>query len=420
MSESIKSVSDVVRYLKNKLDNDFAIQSILVEGEVSNLTKHSTGHWYFSLKDDKSKMNCVMFSSYNKRVNFIPKEGDLVLVRANTTVYESSGSLQLNCIDMKSSGVGDLLLQYELLKKKLAAEGLFDKDTKKPIPLYPSKIGIIVGAKTAAREDIVKTLQRRWPIATIFEYNSLVQGENAPSELIRALLRADYDNLDVLIIARGGGSIEDLWAFNDEALARVIHTLKTPIISGVGHEIDYTITDYVVDLRAVTPTAAAEHATPDINTIISTINTNKLMLERLINRKLESNIQKLDLLTSNLSNTKTMFKDKRNVISNNVTKMHHLLTNQINDYKYNVKNNKRLNFVYIENILNNAKQHYKKEVFGLDAYSPLKSLVRGYSLVLLDNNVVNSINQLSINDRINIRVTDGTLNCDVKEIKELK
>ncbi|MEF9968454.1 MAG: exodeoxyribonuclease VII large subunit, partial [Longicatena sp.] len=250
MSQAVVKVSTLVSYLKSKIDQDNYLQRILVCGEISNFVRHRSGHWYFTLKDEVSRLSCVMFSSSASRSKYIPKDGDKVILQANTSIFESSGQLQLYVTGIKLDGVGDLYVQFELLKKKLFNEGYFDENHKLSIPKYPLQIGLITGKNTAAREDVISTLQRRWPIANLIEINTLVQGDTAAKQICDAIKQMESMDVEVILLVRGGGSIEDLWAFNDENLAKVIYHCSIPIVTGVGHEVDTTIVDYVSDLRA--------------------------------------------------------------------------------------------------------------------------------------------------------------------------
>ena len=260
MSQNVYSVSALVHYIKQTLDNDIRIQSILIKGEISNFTNHRSGHWYFTLKDARSKISCVMFSSHARRCNILLKEGMKVIVTASVSMYEAGGSVQLYVTAVRSDGLGDLFLQLEEVKKKLAAQGLFDPQKKKPLPQYPMRIGVITAKTGAAVQDILTTISRRWPLAEVVVYPSLVQGIQASGAIVENLRKADQGGHDVILLARGGGPIEDLWCFNEEAVARAVFAMHTVIVTGVGHETDTTLVDYVSDARAPTPTAAADHA----------------------------------------------------------------------------------------------------------------------------------------------------------------
>ncbi|MFA6936333.1 MAG: exodeoxyribonuclease VII large subunit, partial [Bacilli bacterium] len=257
------SVSLINRYIKDVLEKDYKLRNLSIIGEISNLKMHQSGHWYFTLKDEFSRISAVMFSSYASKVRIKIQEGMKVIVSANIGLYEQGGTYQLYVTEIIPQGVGSLYVEFEKLKKKLFDEGLFDDSNKVKIPRFCQKIGIVTAPKGAAVKDIITTIKRRWPIAELVLIPSLVQGEGAAFSIVEALDIADKLNFDVIICGRGGGSIEDLWPFNEEIVARKIYSMKTPIVSAVGHEVDYTISDFVADLRAPTPTAAAEIVTPN-------------------------------------------------------------------------------------------------------------------------------------------------------------
>ncbi|MED4602401.1 exodeoxyribonuclease VII large subunit, partial [Paenibacillus validus] len=260
---TIYSIKELNRVIKNKLEADDALQNVWVRGEISNFTHHSSGHMYFTLKDADSRLKSIMFASYNQRLGFIPKEGTKVLACGNISVYERDGAYQFYVTQMQPDGIGSLYLAYEQLKKKLEAEGLFAPERKKPIPAFPRAIGVITSPTGAAVRDIIITLQRRYPSVPVLLYPVLVQGKQAAPSIVRAVEEMNRLNeVDVLIVGRGGGSLEELWAFNEEIVARAIYASVLPVISAVGHETDFTIADFVADLRAATPTAAAELAVP--------------------------------------------------------------------------------------------------------------------------------------------------------------
>ena len=287
MSQNAYSVSELLHNIKINLESTPAFRSFWLKGEISNYTAHRSGHWYFTLKDEGARVSCIMFANYTLGVHFPVKEGDKVLVKASVSVYPPQGSLQITVSQMSLDGIGDLFLQFEKLKKKLYEEGLFDPAHKKSLPRYPESIGIITGAKTAALQDILKTLNLRWPGLQTTIYESLVQGEGAASQIMAQLQRADQQGHQVLILARGGGSIEDLWAFNDERLARVLYQLKTPLVTGIGHEVDVTIADYVADLRAATPTAAAQAVVRDFREVQTETKQLARILQKLIKQRLD-------------------------------------------------------------------------------------------------------------------------------------
>jgi len=465
MPKNVASVTSLVSYLKRQLDKDGKIQNLFVRGEISNFTQHRSNHLYFTLKDKGSRIACVMFKGNAQSLNFHPKNGDQVLLNVNTSLYINSGSLQLYVNSMELDGVGNLFLNFEKLKKQLESEGLFNIRHKKTINRYPKKIGIVVGKNTAAREDIITTLARRWPIAELFEINTLVQGEMASSQIINSLLTLDKKSCDTIILARGGGSFEDLNCFNDEGLARVIFNLQTPIITGIGHEVDFTIADFVADIRAATPTASAEVCVNDILEVKNVIDINKSKLNNLcyniINSKKRElkNLQNAQIFT----NPSIIFKQKNLKIANleqgldnflytfqnkssKLEKLQNKLVNFINDtIKYNqvtlnncqkhmeialigIKQGKEESLSNYQNSLNiTVKNIYKEyhhdfinKIGLLDAYSPLKSLSRGYSLVYKKDELVKRVSQLSLNDEVKLVLDDGIVKASIKEIKDGK
>ena len=433
----IVSVFELTHYLKGTLDSDANIQNILVSGEISNFTNHISGHLYFSMKDDRARLSCVMFRSNAARLRFKPKNGDKVIIKANTSVFESTGQLQCYVTEMKIDGIGDLYLQFEELKKKLHAEGLFDPMHKKPKPLYPMKIAVLVGDKSAALSDIETTFRRRWPIAKVDIYPVLVQGIGSSKDINDKLLMVDEMGYEAIILARGGGSIEDLWSFNNETLARTIYNLKTFIITGVGHEQDYTIVDFVADLRAPTPTASVELITDNINDVLYKISDYKRRLDlsmrrnyalqaerytNLVNSKvfkdkyyiLENKSQYFDYLCSRLYLFNSRLKALDQKLNEYNLRMNHSLNNQINHANTDITNihNELVN--QMNKRLEEAKILLKRNTILLDAYGVDKTLKRGYSLVLKDNHVVKSITNLEINDKIDIKMQDGIINVKVE------
>lgn len=436
MSQRVVSVAQLVRYLKQKMDGDRLIQGLIVQGEISNFTNHRSGHWYFTLKDETSRIACVMFQSYARQCSFLPKNGDRVLLKANTSVFETSGQLQLYGTAMQLDGIGDLYLQFEKLKRKLADEGLFDAARKKKIPRYPVSIALVTGKNTAAREDVVSTLRRRWPLAKISEFHALVQGEEAPEELISALSKADCCGAEVILLVRGGGSIEDLWAFNSEALARKIAALKTPLIAGVGHEVDVTIVDYVADLRAPTPTGAAEMVSPDIHEVkalLAKINAQLVSLEKgklqtfrrelnLIHNKrvfqqplslLDGRWMKLDLLEQQLFSYTGIFSAKRMQFEKTKQRMSYLMQQHLNDTFDHLAVSQRLLREVTSRRIIQTRQEFLRQTALLDAYSPLKSLARGYGLIYHDQRLLTSTDQIEPHELINVVLKDGILEAEI-------
>lgn len=294
MEQRYLTVVALTRYIKRKFDADPHLQDCYVKGEISNFKQHSSGHMYFTLKDDKARILAVMFARDNRHMKFQPENGMQVLIRGDLSVYEASGQYQIYIKEMKPDGVGELFLAYEQLKEKLTKEGLFSQSAKKTLPKYPKTVGVITSPTGAAIRDIVSTIKRRFPIANILLLPALVQGEQAASSIARAIEKANtIDAIDVLIVGRGGGSIEELWAFNEEIVARAIFTSEIPIISAVGHETDFTIADFVADLRAPTPTGAAELAVPHIDDLLERILNRKSRMLRTMKEKLSSQKVKL-------------------------------------------------------------------------------------------------------------------------------
>ncbi len=289
MEQRYLTVNALTKYIKRKFDADPHLQDCYVKGEISNFKQHSSGHMYFTLKDDKSRLTAVMFARENRHIKFEPENGMQVLIRGDLTVYEQTGQYQIYIKEMKPDGIGELFLAYEQLKEKLTKEGLFSQEYKKALPRYPNTVGIITSPTGAAIRDILTTIKRRYPIANIILLPALVQGDQAAPSIANAISQAnDNGNIDVLIVGRGGGSIEELWAFNEEIVARAIFSSKIPIISAVGHETDFTIADFVADLRAPTPTAAAELAVPHIDELIERILNRKTRLLRSMKEKINT------------------------------------------------------------------------------------------------------------------------------------
>lgn len=395
---SVITVSQLNFYIKSLLDESPALREIYITGEISNLTDHyRSGHIYLSLKDDKALVRAVMFAGNARHLRFKPEEGMKVIARGRVSVYEATGQYQLYIEDMQPDGIGALNLAYEQLKKKLSAEGLFSEDIKKPIPAYPKRIGVITSPTGAAVQDILNILGRRYPIAEIVFCPVLVQGENASAQLIDAIERFNKANAaDVIIIGRGGGSIEDLWAFNDEKLARTIAKSDIPVISAVGHETDFTICDFVADLRAPTPSAAAELATPNMTELLSYFKSVKDSLPAIMQRRIDFEKQELD----NLASSKVLLSPKE-FINIRKNELDMLSADMIKAFKAILSENQR------EFVALSAK---------LDALSPLSVLSRGYSIVQNKNKVIKSAKELNIGQNIMVKLSDGKAECEVKAI----
>ena len=381
------TVSTLVRYLKDKLDTDINIQKVLVSGEISNFHRHNSGHLYFTLKDDKSAINCVMFKSNTYSLKFEPKTGDKVIISANTSIFESSGQLQLYVLKIQLDGLGDLYAKYEALKLKLQANGIFDENHKIRLSkTYIDRVAVLVGDKSAAMSDVRTTFERRWPLCDVDFYPVLVQGENAASDIILKLKEVDNLCYDAIILCRGGGSFEDLFCFNDEELVMTIYGLKTFIITGVGHEQDFTLVDFVADCRAATPTASVELITPNIVDVLYELDEYSKRIQSLLERKIDNTRMKFDYYFEKLMHYQT-----------------HL--EKINLKIYNMMSN-------IENSINlkleNYKLNLKRYTTLLQAYSYENTLKRGYTLVLQNNKVIRKKKDLS-KDEFNIRFIDGDI-----------
>lgn len=422
MQDKYLTVSAINRYLKHKLDTDGNLFNVFLKGEISNLKMHSTGHIYFSIKDDSSKINAIMFSSNAKKLTFLPQDGDKVLLSGRISVYEASGSYQIYVNEMEKDGVGNLYLAYEKLKKDLAKEGLFDKRHKKSIPKYPSKIGVITAKEGAAVRDIISTIKRRYPICDVILFPSLVQGDNAYKSIISSIDKAEMFDLDVLIIGRGGGSIEDLWPFNEEELARRIFKCKIPTISAVGHEIDYTIADFVADLRAPTPTGAAEMAVPNLPDLVNYIKNLNVRLNEAINAKINYQKLYLDSIKNSfvIKNPMIMFESKSQKLDLLLEKINKVMLNNLNVAKHRfelIKNNHVLNN---PNILYRDKQTYLENIINkLELLNPLNSLKRGFSITYKDNKLVKDIDSVDIKDNIDIKVANGIISATIIEKRKV-
>ena len=415
------SISALTRYLKYKFDSDDNLRQIFLKGEISNLKIHSTGHLYFSLKDENSKINAIMFSTNARRLTFKPVEGTNVLVAGRVSIYEQTGNYQIYVDDMQEDGVGNLYVQYEKLKAELAKEGLFDQSKKKKIPKMPSRIGIITAPTGAAIRDILSTIKRRFPLTETYLFPALVQGENAAPDIVKKLKQADNFGVDLIILGRGVGSIEDLWAFNEEIVARAIYEAKTPIISAVGHEVDFTIADFVADLRAPTPTGAAEMAVVNRTDVINELNHLKIRLNEALLSKVNVLKIALENIKSNyiLNNPVIMYENKKQVVDNLLEKIKTLIYYKITNY------NLKLDHLKKSYILNHPEELYKKKslkldkiITSLELLNPLSVLKRGYTLTYKNDKVVRNIKDLKVDDIITIKFKEGTVKANIKEIGE--
>jgi len=442
MTNNYITVSALNNYLKRKFEADVHLNRVYLKGEISNLKVHSRGHLYFSLKDETSVISAIMFDGNAKNLNFEPKEGTKVFVEGKITVYEASGKYQIIVDKMSPDGIGELYIAYEKLKKELEKEGLFDKKYKKPIPKYPKKIGIITAPTGAAIRDILSTIKRRFPICETILFPALVQGVEAKFSIVNMLKKANEFDLDVIILGRGGGSIEDLWAFNEEIVAREIFASKIPIISAVGHEVDFTISDFVSDLRAPTPTGAAELAVPNMSDVFNLVQNYEIRITENINNKIKFLERKLEALKSSyvLKNPMALYEVKEQKLSILIDKVLKEVKNKLELYQNKLSNLKssyvlknplsvydkereRLNnykeklSLIIDYKLNEKNKSYDLLINKLDLLSPLNVLKKGYSLVTLDDKVISSASDLKVRDNILIQMSKGKIKAEVREIE---
>ncbi|MED4204343.1 exodeoxyribonuclease VII large subunit [Neobacillus mesonae] len=439
------SVNALTKYIKRKFDADPHLRDLHVRGEISNFKQHSSGHMYFTLKDEKARILAVMFASHSRAMKFVPENGMKVIVKGDITVYEPSGQYQIYIKEMQPDGIGELFLAYEQLKQKLEAEGLFALDKKKPLPLFPRTVGVITSPTGAAVRDVITTIKRRYPIVNIFVFPVLVQGEQAAPSIAKAIEKANARmDIDILIVGRGGGSIEELWAFNEEAVARAIYASSIPVISAVGHETDFTIADFVADLRAPTPTGAAELAVPHIDELMDRVLQRQTRLIRVMQEKFrfekerltrvqksyafryphrlyEQKLEQLDKLTEMLvrgASRLTLLKNNQHEIlykrleRNNPKEM-------IREAKLRTERGQKDLIRSMGQILAKKQTDFDRMIATLQALSPLKIMERGYSLAYTeDNHLMKSVSQVKAEDRVQIQLTDGSLFCKVENVKE--
>lgn len=402
MAQNVLSITQLNEYIRGRMDSDPLLAQVAVRGEISNYKLYPSGHHYFTLKDEGSALRCVMFKGNAMRLRFRPENGMKIIAMGKVSVYPRDGAYQLYCTAMTMDGVGDLYAAFEQLKKKLAAQGLFDPAHKKPLPRYPGTIGIITSSAGAAVHDMLRILRKRYPLSRVRLLPVRVQGAEAPGEIAAAIGYANHYHLaDLLIVGRGGGSIEDLWAFNDEQVAYAIYHSEIPVISAVGHEPDVTISDYVADLRAATPSNAAELAVPDQDALRQSLDAMANAMASSLNRQVKAARQHLMVLSASKAlQSPTGYLEQRN-------QSVELLKN-------------RLVAAQNQNITR-AKQRYIAQISKLEAMSPLKVLTRGYSMVQTERGeVVRSVSQVSLGERIRVRLSDGTLSATVMKKEEGK
>ena len=402
MSEQVLSILQVNEYIRSAMDRDPLLTAVAVRGEISTYKVYPSGHHYFTLKDNESSLRCVMFKGNAMRLRFRPENGMQIIAMGKISVYPRDGAYQLYCSALAIDGVGDLHAAFEQLKAKLAAQGMFDPAHKKPIPQFPKVIGIVTSSAGAAIHDMLRILRKRFPLVKVLLLPVRVQGAEAPSEIASAIYYANAWNLaDLLIVGRGGGSIEDLWAFNDELVAKAIYDSEIPVISAVGHEPDVTISDYVADLRAATPSNAAELAVPDQDALRQSFDSAYNRMQAVLQRQLEAARKQLTLLSANAS-----LQNPLQYIHQRRQTMVHLCDRLIGGY---------------ERSITTKKQKFVSITAKLDAMSPLKVLTRGYSMTQDPNgNLITSISQRNPGDDIVVSLTDGTLVATVHSKKEFE
>jgi len=436
------SVSALTKYIKYKFDQDPHLQSVLIKGELSNFKKHSSGHLYFNVKDKNSVISAMMFKGNASKIDFDPKEGDEVLLEARVSVYERRGNYQIYVNKMHIDGVGNLYQKLEQLKKKLTKDGFFDQNHKKLIPKFPQKIAVLTAGTGAAIRDIHTTINSRYPLAEQVQINTLVQGEQAKNDIVEKIQQADQLNVDTIIIGRGGGSIEDLWNFNEEDVVKAIYFCETPIISAVGHETNFTLSDFVADVRAATPTQAAVMATPDQYELRQYLKQTNLSLTRFIKQHMQQQRKHLEHVSSYYKfQTPTLLYDQQiqkrddlekqlslsmNLRIKNEQQQLQLLTNKFNlkNFKQNINreqltnNQKRIDLNKVmNNFITNQQNKLTSKLESLNNLSPTNTMLRGYTIVNKNDDVITSTNDLAENDNIVLTMKDGVVDAQVKKVR---
>lgn len=416
MEKDYVTVSEINSYLNDKLKSDLNLRNFYIRGEISNYKTYPSGHSYFTLKDESSEIRGVMFSGYKSNLRFEPKDGMKVIINGKIEMYEYKGNIQLYAFNIIEDGVGELYVAYQQLKKKLEKEGLFDKSHKKQIPKYPEKIGVVTAQNGAAVRDIITTIKRRYPVCEILVFSTLVQGDMAAEQIVDQIRNAQNYDLDTLIVGRGGGSIEDLWPFNEEIVAREIYKCEIPTISAVGHEIDFTISDFVADKRAATPTAAAEIAVPEIDELKYKLEQFNTRINNSIMDKLDENRTRLNQISKKqvLRNPETMYNIKQMQLDGIMGKFGVISKNII------VNNRNKLfeleNSMMLKNpelITKNKKEQYLRNISKLEVLNPLLTLKRGYTITKVNDKVISSVQDINKDDEIEVVFDDGSINAKV-------
>lgn len=409
------TVTDINNYIKNIVDGDFFLSNVTLKGEISNLKFHTRGHLYFSLKDENSKINAVMFNYKNLGLNFIPKDGMNVIVKGKVSVFTTGGSYQITVSNMKEDGIGNLYILFEELKRRLEREGLFSLEHKKKLPRIPKKVGVITAATGAAVKDIISTINRRFPLTEIILFPTLVQGVGAKENIVKMINEANKSDVDVIILGRGGGSIEDLWAFNEEIVARAIYNSNKPIVSAVGHEIDFTISDFVSDMRAPTPTGAAELVVPSKVEIQSYLNDYKGRIISVINKKIKSYTDTFSKLKSTyiLKNPISMYEIDEQKLDNMLEKLGSIMNYKLEREKSELNNLSKMISPNMLNRLDKEKIKLENIETKLNLLNPENILKKGYSLTLVEGKIVKSINSVKKGSIIDTKFSDGIIKSEV-------
>ena len=441
MNHEYVTISKINQYIKLMFDSNNALQRVYLKGEISNFKRHTSGHLYLTLKDEESRISAIMFRSAAVNLKFVPEDGMNVLVTGRISVYPAGGNYQIYIDRMEVDGLGNLYVEFEKLKKKLQQEGLFDPAHKKEIPKFPKKIGIVTASTGAAIKDILSTIQRRFPLCETILFPALVQGISAASDVAKKIEIANTYDIDVLIVGRGGGSIEDLWAFNEEIVARAIYNSRVPVISAVGHEVDVTIADFVADKRAPTPTGAAEMAVPTVSEVKNIFALKRNTLSGIIKERItvanqeikklrssyilknpmtlyEIKMQKLDNLTDSLNKDMTNYIAKKRLELQNYQKSY-VLQNPLNSYtKYfkELDNDRKVIKTKIEQILEKKTSDLQYIIQTLRLVNPLNILEKGYSLVKKDGHIIKNTQDIKNNDILDIKLYQGEMKVEVKEI----
>ena len=401
MKNKVFYVTQINTYIKRMFQSDYALRRISIKGQVSNCKYHSSGHIYFSLKDEGSQISCVMFANARyDGLKFELEDGQEVVVDGNISVYERGGSYQLYAQEIRLNGIGELYVAYEMLKQKLYEEGLFDHEKKKPIPKNPKKIGVVTARTGAAIHDIISTAKRRNPYVQLILYPAKVQGDGASDTIVAGIKALDQYGVDIIIVGRGGGSIEDLWAFNEEKVARAIYEAQTPIISGTGHEVDTTIADYAADLRAATPTAACELAVPDIREVMEGITNREYTLRTLLKqvvRRYQMKLQQYQITIANFD-PRFQLQEQKMHLAELEEQIHAVMKNKMTDYQHKL-------------------ELYTKELHGL---SPTAKLINGFGYIEGSNGEpVTSVKKVMEGDQISLTISDGTIITKAEQIKRM-